>query len=150
MAIQLNGIHSENYERTVAQQERAFNAAEAQREADMTPAEKAAEYKESHPVYVTDNHVVATSMIPEHKNFDVDTSIYNGLSANPKNKRLRPTLRSRLRPRWYCPRVQWRGEASSRATNGWAKALRLPRTRIQGNLRWVKSFMITQTVITYI
>lgn len=84
MAIQTNGIHSENYDRMMAQQERAFNAAEAQREADMTPAEKKAEFAENHPVYVTDNKVVATSMIPEHRNFDVDTSIYNGLSANPK------------------------------------------------------------------
>ena len=83
MAVQLDGIHSENYERMMAQQERAFNAAEVQREADMTPADKEAEYKENHPVYVTDNKIVATSLTPEHKNFDIDTSIYNGIS-NPK------------------------------------------------------------------
>ena len=81
MAIQLGGIHSENYERLMAQQEKAFNADEAKKEAEKTPAERKAEYEESHPVYVTDNHVVATSLIPEHRNFDMDTSIYNGITA---------------------------------------------------------------------
>jgi len=82
MALQIGGIHSENYERMMAQQEKEFNAAEAKREAEMTPAERKAEFEENHPVYLTDTHkVAATSMIPEHRNFDVDTSIYNGLSS---------------------------------------------------------------------
>lgn len=80
MAVQLGGIHSENFERLMAQQAKEFNAAEEKREAEKTPAERKAEFEESHPVYVTDNHQIAASLIPEHRNFDMDTSIYKGIS----------------------------------------------------------------------
>lgn len=80
MAVQLGGIHSANYERTMAEQEKTFASEDAKREAEMTPVEREAIRKENAPVFVTDNHVAATSLIPEHRNYDLDTSIYNGLT----------------------------------------------------------------------
>ena len=85
LAVQLGGIHSANYEATMAAQDKAVDAEDAKREEEMTPAEREAIRKENAPVFVTDNHIVATSLIPEHRNYDLDTSIYNGLSALNNN-----------------------------------------------------------------
>jgi len=69
----------------MAAQDKAVDAEDAKREEEMTPAEREAIRKENAPVFVTDNHIVATSLIPEHRNYDLDTSIYNGLSALNNN-----------------------------------------------------------------
>ena len=84
MAVQLGDIHSPAYKAIMAEQEQAFEAAEAKKEAEMTTAEKEAIRKENSPQFITDNHIVATSLIPPHRNFDVDTSIYNGMTMTNK------------------------------------------------------------------
>jgi hypothetical protein len=45
----------------------------------MTAAEKEAFKRANSPAFVSDNKVIPTDLTPPHRNFDVDTSIYNGL-----------------------------------------------------------------------
>jgi hypothetical protein len=50
----------------------------------MSPEEREAIRKETAPVYLTDAKIKATSLIPEHRNFEVDASMYNGMTETPK------------------------------------------------------------------
>ena len=46
----------------------------------MTPEEKAAIKKANAPLWLTEGKkVAATDLTPHHKNYDLDTSIYNGI-----------------------------------------------------------------------
>ena len=79
MAVQLEDHHSAFYKQIIEDQEKQFDAAEAKKEAEQREADREAYRRARTPTYVPD-HVLATNLVPEHRNFDVDRSIYNGLN----------------------------------------------------------------------
>jgi hypothetical protein len=79
MAVQLEDHHSAFYKQLMDEQEHQYNVAEAKKDAEMAEAQRDYIRRHNTPQQVTDK-VVPTSLIPEHRNFDVDRSIYNGLN----------------------------------------------------------------------